>query len=176
MIGIKRIVHDERGLGFMESLIAIIIAGVACTALLSVAVGVVRESKNNEIRDAMNQYAVQGFEEVRVMAARNFEVIPCNDAIPASPIFRYLDGGELVDPPNEPCSAVGSDGSCERLTLPTGGEEFLYREITFEGAGGTCNKIRVTVDVGMLLNATMEEGSSPRNFITKTKIVGYVAE
>ena len=52
------LIRDEEGVGFMESLVAIIIGGIACTALLSVAVGVVREANNNQIRDGMNLYAM----------------------------------------------------------------------------------------------------------------------
>lgn len=172
--------RQMRAFGFIESLIAILITGIACTALIGVAVQVIREAKNNEIRDAMTQYAVQGFEKLRVMSVSDFDAIPCST--PGGVMRGYLEGGVIKEVSQaELCSVAGLDeGVCEKLPLPTGNDsDFFYREIDFQRVnliGKECTSIKVTVRTGMLDAGSADPNREyPRNFVTNTQIVGYVA-
>ena len=179
----EEILGNEKGFGLVESLIAIVLAGVASVALISVAIGVIREANNNQIRDAMNYYAVQGLEEVRVMAAEdsNFDDgvggLECPTG--GGSVYGMFEGGELIKIENgifKICSEIGSDtGTCERLEMPGNEKDFLYREVALKMIDGECYKQRVEVTVGMLANDPGTD-HGPRGFISEVTIVGYIAE
>ena len=180
----RNIVRNEDGFGFLESLIAIIVAGIACVALLTIAVGVIREAKKNEVRDAMNQYAIEGLEYVRKYSSSDYSIINggsglCDAASPTG-TYAYLDlGDEIPTPPNdlyieavlkaERCSE--GQNTCEKLPLPdeSGARDIFYREITLlRHRDHMCKVVRVTVTVGLLDPESLK--------IEPVSMVGYIAE
>jgi type II secretory pathway pseudopilin PulG len=180
-----RAVHtDEEGIGFVESLVAIAVGGIACIALFGVALTVIREANYNEMRDAMNTYAIEGIEQVRVQASTAYQSVPqCSASDPSAVVEAYLDNGTAVKLLNtqDLCSDAGDEaGTCERLTMPKGSTNIFYREVKLTGAGddpidesGNCTKMRVEVSVGLLVNAG--ESDPPRGNLPERKIVGYIS-
>lgn len=169
----KSLLKSEEGLGFVESLIALLIAGVASVALISIAASVIRESKNNEMRDAMTQYAVQGLEKVRWVADGDIDRIPV-PAIETITDYYCLDiddncdglgtpFGKIAIPDNR-CSVDGPDGECGKLNLSGGGDHVFYREIGFAQAG--CGAVKVVVSVGFLV-----EG---RGLAKEMQVTGFI--
>lgn len=167
------ILKSEEGLGFVESLIALLIAGMACVAFLSVASAVIRESANNAMRDSMNQYAVEGLEKVRLIADENITDIP----VPTASDTEYycLEADEncnsgVTPPPAPPPLVAISDmcaensSECGTLKLSEGGSDMFYREIGIKQAGS--NSVKVTVTVGFLV-----EG---QGLARETKVVGFI--
>lgn len=181
--------EDESGVGFMESLIAIVVGGMACLALVGLAVNVIRESKNNEIRDALTYYAAEGMERVRVIAATNYDKIDnvsTGACSRGSVAYGYFKPDELASVPvivskegefrfikNDLCSSHEGGTVCEKLALPSGGGQILYRELTFfdRSENGDCNLVQVTVKVGMLANTSDEHA---RNFVTEVSLDGFI--
>lgn len=170
----KSLLKSEEGLGFVESLIALIIAGVASVALISIAASVIRESKNNEMRDAMTQYAVQGLEKVRWVANGDIAEIPV-PAIEHVTDYYCLDIDDECDSsevppqpfvkiaiPDNRCSQDGSE--CGQLNLSDGGDHVFYREIGFEQAG--CGAVKVVISVGFLV-----EG---RGLAREMQVTGFI--
>lgn len=176
--------QNEDGVGFVESLVAIAVGGVASIALFSVAVMVIRESNYNEMRDAMNMYAIDGIETVRVQASQAYDTLPgCDTANPTSPVKGYLDSDMIVEleSTEDLCSNIGEEtGKCERLPMPKGTTEVFYREVKLMGTGmdpvkdDQCIKMRVEVTVGLLVNAGEED--PPRGNLPEKTIVGYIAK
>jgi len=169
----KSVLKSDEGLGFVESLIALFVAGMACVALLAVAAAVVRESANNEMRDSMTQYAVEGLEKVRLIADENIDDIPVPDNAVKTDYF-CLDSDDGCDELGTPlgaiayedrCSVKGpSDGKCGKLRSSRGEDDMFYREIGIKQAG--CGAVKVTIFVGFL-----EEG---RNLARESKIEGFI--
>jgi hypothetical protein len=182
----KSLIHkDESAMGFVESLVAIAVGGVACVALFSVASAVIREANYNEVRDAMNMYAIEGMDIVRSAASRSYADIPtCDPGSPNTEVDAIIIPGKPnlvkeLEAYEDPCTDVGtSTGVCERLTMPKGSDPLFYREVTFTGAGsgavvdGACVSMRVEVSVGLLINAG--ETDPPRGNLSEKTIVGYV--
>ncbi|MEA3357067.1 MAG: hypothetical protein U9Q67_01390 [Patescibacteria group bacterium] len=179
--------EEEKGSGFIESLIAIIVAGIATIALLGIAITVIRESKNNEIRDAMNQYAVEGMEKVRWIAASDPLAIPSGtneyclleDTVDGS---CDLSPGEVTADPDysryfhditighyPPCSQNPADGECGKLSfgsLPG----FFYREVEMtQTTSGSEPVIEVVIKVGRLTCPTGADKS-----LCESVIKGFV--
>ena len=192
---IQEVLHDETGVGFMESLIAIIVGGLACIALISVSITVVREAKNNEIRDAMTYYLADGMQLVRIAASNDYGQITndsltgiCDYASGSIPANAYLDTTNspykmsnpgiipLSDPinPTDLCSL--HDGSdCEKLPLPSNyeGAKMFYRELMFFPVDvHGCELVKVVVRVGMLANTA--GNADARNFDTDVTLDGYI--
>jgi len=171
----------------MESLIAIIVGGIACIALVSVAVAVIREAKNNEYRDALTFHSSQGLERVRVLATTDFQPFLTLCTSYSTPFFAWLntDGSALITNSSpqdssgmclETSGADQNDGSdCygERLKNPAAPElaDLFYRNLMFEDvSGGNCTRMRVTVYTGMLGDPDL------RNFIEQNMLVGYITQ
>lgn len=152
---------DESGLGFVESLVALMVAGIACAALLSVATSVIRDAKKNEIRDARNQYSAEGLDRLRWIAEQD------QDQIPSPRTERYFcigsagecnsDGDELIEIDSNDLCSKGGD-ICEKLKLSGGGDDYFYREIDIKCGG--CNSVRATVRVGPLSKTSTGVSSS----------------
>lgn len=169
----------EEGIGFVESLIAIAIAGIACVALLNVATMVMKESKNNEYRDAMNTYAQEGFEKVRSLSINDLNTVT-KIATSCATKTGYLssNGSSITCIPStgQRCSEKGKTGTCEKLPMPDKPEGIMmfYREIDVKTATGSTSRARVTVRVGMFPQPDGE--GNVRNFETNVRFVGYVAQ
>lgn len=146
-------------MGFVESLIALLLAGVACVALLSLGASVVRESLRTEMRDSMSQYADEALEDVKFMDIVDSGTVDCTH-----PGTYYFQENDLVlaSTPQDLCSQVGPDGECEKLVFRQDGEEMFYREIDVECAG---DSDKVTVRVGTLLQEYN---------LNETILVGYL--
>lgn len=167
----KEMLTKDEALGFVESLVSIAVAGMACVAFLSIAASVVREEKNNELRDAMKQYAVEGLEQVRWVSDENIEDIPIpnsnsvltyclrsdDSCSGGSEPFVQIDNGKRCSD-----SSIGK-GACGRLSLARGGDPVFYREVDFERVGVS---VKATVRVGLLV-----EG---RNLGREHSTIGYI--
>lgn len=168
-------------MGYVESLIALMVAGIACVALLSIATSVLRESKNNEMRDAMTQFAAEGLERVRREAETNIYYIEPPGAADGEN-FYCLDRdegcqGDCWESGDDGCEvrlpfhriegdrcSQNSNGECGKIALNEGEDPLFYREIGIKWAG--CNSVEVTVYVGFL-----EEG---RNLARETEMSGFI--
>lgn len=168
-------------------------AGIACIALLSTAVMVMKEAKNNEYRDAMDYYALEGFEIVRSISSDADKYFQIADTCNGTE-YGFLEDTEdenfdyarkdtltpmTIDEYDARCSLedVGESGYCEKLPMPGNEDvgETFYREISVEDASnaGDCSRARVTVHVGLF----PVPGAGPvRNFDTYISLVGYVVE
>lgn len=162
----KKIIDSESGLGFVESLMALLIAGIACVALISLSASIIKEAKRNEYRDAMNQYAIEGLDRVRWMNTTDPGSIPC-DHTAAWNYYKIVEDGENYDLETvaERCSENWNTDNCEALKLTEDGRDFFYRDVQTE-CTATSDTIKITVEVGF---RNPVSGMSSSN-----EIVGYV--
>ncbi len=154
-------IKKEDGMGFVESLMAIVIAGTACIALLSLGASVIREAEKNEMRDMMTQYSKEGLDKIKYLNTVNTAAVACTDG---QVKHYYLNGDQLVlvAVPTDLCSSKGADGTCEKLKLRADGQNLFFREIDIECAGTTD---KVSVRVGTL---------NPKYNISTAVMVGYL--
>lgn len=73
-----------KGLGFVESLVAILVTGIASVALMSIASKTMTDTIRNEMTDTMTQYAVEGAQMVQIIADK--ERLTGEDLFPGSAI------------------------------------------------------------------------------------------
>jgi hypothetical protein len=67
-----KIVHTKyKAIGFVETLIAIMVAGVACIALMGLAANTISIVATNEREDQMTQIAIEGASAVSAIALQN---------------------------------------------------------------------------------------------------------
>lgn len=104
----KRVKIKYETLGFVESMIAIMIVGISSVVLMQIAVNTMQGIMQNEAIDDMTQYAVEGAEIVQDLAYKNRES--------EEPVF--------------PASAELYEGYCFSLTLE--GEQVVFKK-TEEG-------------------------------------------
>jgi type II secretory pathway pseudopilin PulG len=67
----RRIQYE--GMGFVEALIAISIAGIASVVLLGISVNTLKQIVNNEVSDTLTEKSIQGAEMVRNIGSRTFQ-------------------------------------------------------------------------------------------------------
>ncbi len=120
------IIKRYKALGFIESLIAIAVAGIASVVLLSISTNTLKQITNNEISDTLTEKAIQGAGFVRNISDRNIgleeEIFPpiygnfnrCFAFYNTEPSYFFKEGDEYVqtcnydnDPNNE----------CERFLI-----------------------------------------------------------
>lgn len=88
-----------KGLGFVESLVAILVTGIASVALMSIASKTMTDAIRNEMTDTMTQYAVEGAEMIQVIADK--ERLTGEDFFPDSATQAntcYLMSQDVDDP------------------------------------------------------------------------------
>ncbi|HRY22630.1 MAG TPA: hypothetical protein P5311_02620 [Candidatus Dojkabacteria bacterium] len=94
-----------KALGFVESMIAIMVLGMSSVVLMQIAVNVMQDILQNEAIDELTQYAIEGAEIIQDIANRNKEVggglFPLVAEYQSDPdencfILDKLEGGELV--------------------------------------------------------------------------------
>jgi len=109
-----------KGLGFVESLIAIAVAGIASVVLLSISTSTLRQITNNEISDTLTEKSIQGATFVRNIAQRDLSsdealfpnvsesINKCFAFYDTEPSYFFKDGESFVqtcnydnDPNNE---------------------------------------------------------------------------
>ncbi len=162
----KRFISDEKGASFVESLVTIVVAGMACVAFISVTAAIVRETKNQEVEEAMVQYALNGLEKVRAINAKNEGYIIYEEGgdnggmdghggmkdIPHSnPYCFKLDENDLVLLSSlGEVDCTGQSSECEKLDLDEG-DEFFYRKVEIIQAHATNDKVlKVKIEVGRI--------------------------
>lgn len=111
-------------LGFVESMLAIMIVGISSVVLMQIAVDTMQGIIQNETIDEMTQYAIEGAEIVQDIANRNNEVGEDDDEI-----FPAIDDGQI-----ENC-----------FILVVEGGEFQFKEddngfLRFENDAGRVNR------------------------------------
>ena len=155
-------IQSEKASGFVETLIAILVAGVGCAALLGLSASIIRHVKNNEIRDAMTQASVEGLENVRNLALTSYDNVPSLPIGGAVYCLTSRDGtdhgcGEYdpdinphyfvqIQDSNSRCSRGGD--MCERVALDAHTDDFFYREIQMKPL---LSATEVTVLVGRFI-------------------------
>jgi hypothetical protein len=153
----KESLNSESGSSFVESLITIIVAGMACVAFISVTASIVRETKNQEIQEYMTDYALNGLDRVRAINSRNQgykdlegEEYSLADITYGVEYSFTMDDGELVLLSSLDDLDCPEDGGCEELDLDDG-DDFFYRKVILERMHSTSSKVlRATVEVGRL--------------------------
>ncbi|MFH1547435.1 MAG: hypothetical protein ABIC57_03025, partial [bacterium] len=135
--------NNQEGSSFTESLITIVVAGIACVAFISVVASLVRETKNREVSELMTSYAFEGLGEMRRLSSYRLpeELDPI-----ISHTYSIIEGDlELVN--DIDCTSESS--GCELIDLNEG-DGFFYRKI--EVVSATSNEAlgvaKVTVEVG----------------------------
>jgi hypothetical protein len=183
----RKILNEESAMGYVESLISLVVAGIACVALLSVASAVIREAAKNETRDAMTQYSVEGLERVRLVADADINLIPvpsgsttehyCLDDDPGCdgdcidgdcsngrlPFHKITNESSLCSQDDE------GDGECGQLSLKSGGDPLMYREIDITKSG--CGAVEVVVRVGFLQSG---RNNNEADAARETEVRGYI--
>lgn len=147
--------EKERGSSFTESLITIVVAGVACVAFISVVASIVRETKNREIKELMTNYSFDGLSKTRLI---NSYGLP--NVLEAGINYEYkIDDDELVlfeDISSVDCTGEGSE--CELLDLNVEGDEFFYRKVSLRLETTSGNGVaKVTVEVGRVNPTGVED-------------------
>ncbi len=165
-------VKNQEGFGFIESLVALAVAGIASVALLALAASILREAKQNEIRDAMSQQALDGMEQIRNIASIDPEDVPdtgyyCLENDDECDHQAGQGGFVTINAPDR-CSQGGDD--CGQLKLPSGENDdyFFYREVDIVDHGDAA---KVTVRVGMLNPPDSWEGTAR----SESQIVGFIS-
>lgn len=95
-------IKKYKGLGFVEALLSIVVAGVASVVLLKVAADTVKQLVITDQTDEMTQLAIEGSEMIRNIALKNNESI------------------ETLFPP-----ISGNQGSCFELSPSSDNPEFI---------------------------------------------------
>jgi hypothetical protein len=90
--------------GFMESIIAITVAGIACIVLMRLASNVIKQVAQNERSDEMTQIAITGANMVSAIASQN-------NAAPVSQVFFPR--------------ITGNQGSCFQLSTAVDTPSFI---------------------------------------------------
>ncbi len=166
---IKNKINTEEGIGFLESLIAIVVAGIACIALLSLSSSILKETARNEMKDAMNKYAVEGLDMVRrAILEKTGETVTCS---PTATTYYYFHGQpKLIGTAeySQLCSQSPTGNNCEKLPLRFGGENLFSREIEVTCAG---EAMRINVRVQELIAGHFKPVNQGKYTIN---IVGYV--
>lgn len=85
---IKRKYNSYEGMGFIESLIAIMVVGVASVALMRIAATTMSDAVENERIDKMTQYAIEGANMTENIVQEFYEY---KNEEPASSFFGNLD-------------------------------------------------------------------------------------
>jgi len=94
-----------KALGFVESMIAIMVLGMSSVVLMQIAVNVMQDILQNEAIDKLTQHAIEGAEIIQDIANRNKEVggglFPLSAEYKSDPLgrncFRFeLEGEDLV--------------------------------------------------------------------------------
>lgn len=153
----NRIITEETGSSFVESLITIVVAGMACVAFISVTASIVRETKNQEIQEYMTNYSLNGLDRVRAINARNQGYVDSEgDTYPLTELtygvqytFAMEENnlvllstlGELECPQSDECESLDLDED----------DDFFYRKVVLERMHSSSNKVlRATVEVGRI--------------------------
>lgn len=151
----KEIIDNQKGSSFVESLITIVVAGMACVAFISVTASIVKETKNREVRELMTSYALNGLDKVRAINGRNQGYVGTdNENHPMSEIafgFEYdfaIDEDEIQLLSQNGGIDCTEEAVCENLNLEDE-DGFFYRMVTLEKVLASNDKVvRVTVEVG----------------------------
>lgn len=105
----QKIYKKYEALGFVEALMAILVAGITSIVLMSVAVDTIKQVVKNELSDNMTQVAIEGASMVKTIGELNnisedvlFPIINGNvnncyalEGTVSSPSFR-TDGGAII--------------------------------------------------------------------------------
>jgi hypothetical protein len=137
-----------KALGFVESMIAIMVLGMSSVVLMQIAVNVMQDILQNEAIDDLTQYSIEGAEIIQDIAKRNTEaggeLFPLSAEYMEEPegrkCFRFeLEGEELV-------LAKNDDGSWEKYrkdersmykdTAVLSQEDELFRIVCFDRTMG----------------------------------------
>lgn len=147
--------NNEKGSSFVESLITIVVAGMACVAFISVTAAIVKETKDREVKELMTGYALNGLDRVRAINGRNEGY---TDSEGEEHSFADLtwnveysfaieeDELSLVSSVTDYDCVDSSD--CEEIDYEDR-DDFFYRKVSMEKAKNENDKVvRVTVEVG----------------------------
>jgi hypothetical protein len=151
-------IRNQEGSSFTESLITVVVAGVACVAFISVVASLVRETKNREINEMMSNHAFEGLSQVRFISSYGLSEdvmealesgMKCGCAMKGShdhpdkkDKIEVISTHEDID-----CTEEGSE--CEKLDLSEEEDEFFYRKVELQLEGVSENGVaKVTVEVG----------------------------
>lgn len=119
MLKQRKYSRKYKGLGFVEALLAIVIAGVASLLLLGVAIDTIKQLGKTEQADEMTQLAIEGGEMVRNIADKNNESI--------EEIFPNISGNQ------NSCFELNADKS--NPTFVTDGSGTVTAKCNYDSGG-----------------------------------------
>lgn len=173
-----------KALGFVESMIAIMILGMSSVVLMQIAVNVMQDVLQNEAIDDLTQYAIEGAEIIQDIANRNHvaggELFPSRAEYEADPFgkncFKFeLDGEDIVLAKNEEgdwikYTAIERDTYKNDATL---NNDELFRIICFnnimEGVDGEPAFVTTDIIVGQIHGSgEITKGNLAKDYVYRT--------
>ncbi len=112
------------GMGFIESLIAIMVVGVASVVLMRIAASTMSDAVENERIDKMTQYAVEGANMAENIVQEFYEYPTSSDAI------SFFDKIALSFPTNIKCFIPETTGNPQVYQFKKYAEAFVTKQIS----------------------------------------------
>ena len=186
----KRIKNKKyKALGFVESMIAIMVLGMSSVVLMQIAVNVMQNILQNEAIDDLTQYAVEGAEIVQDIANRNKEVggglFPLSAEYMSDPqgkkCFRFaLEGESIVFAKNDEGNWE-KYSSAERDTYKNAAilndEDELFRLICFiTPMGGVANGEPAFVTTEIIVGQRRGDGAITKGNLAKDYVYATIVK
>jgi hypothetical protein len=174
-----------KALGFVESMIAIMVLGMSSVVLMQIAVNVMQDILQNEAIDDLTQYAIEGAEIIQDIANRNNEVggglFPLVAEYESDPLgkncFRFeLEGEDLVLAKNDDDNWIkytSDQRDIYKDEAILNEEDELFRLICFKTAmGGVAGEpayVTTEVIVGQRhANGEITKGNLAKDYVYRT--------
>jgi len=170
-------------LGFVESMIAIMVLGMSSIVLMQIAVNVMQDILQNEAIDELTQYAIEGAEIIQDIANRNNAVggglFPLSAEYIADPqgkncfIFE-LEGGELVLAKNDDGDWIkytSEERDVYKDTAILDDDDELFRIICFDKSmGGVAAGEPAFVSTAIIVGQRVADGEITKGNLAKDYI------
>jgi hypothetical protein len=174
-----------KALGFVESMIAIMVLGMSSVVLMQIAVNVMQDILQNEAIDDLTQYAIEGAEIIQDIANRNNEfgggLFPLVAEYESDPYgkncFRFeLEGEDLVLAKNDDDNWIkytSDERDIYKDEAILNGEDELFRLICFNtpmgGVAGEPAYVTTEVIVGQRYgDGEITKGNLAKDYVYRT--------
>jgi len=183
----KKQIKDKKykALGFVESMIAIMVLGMSSTVLMQITVNIMQDILQNEAIDDLTQYAIEGSEIIQDIANRNKEVggglFPLVAEYEADPLGRNcfifkLEGEDMVlakDDNGNWIKYTSDDRDTYKDTAVLSQEDELFRIICFDtpmgGVAGEPEYITTEIIVGQRYgDGKITKGNLAKDYVYRT--------
>jgi hypothetical protein len=183
----KKQIKDKKykALGFVESMIAIMVLGMSSTVLMQITVNIMQDILQNEAIDDLTQYAIEGSEIIQDIANRNREVggglFPLRteyeqDLYGRNCFTFKLEGEEMVlakDTNDNWIKYDPGDRDAYKDTAILSEEDELFRLICFDrgmgGIGGEPEYVTTEIIVGQRYgDGKITKGNLAKDYVYRT--------